>query len=106
MSNAKCDSYFYEIDPKNWRFVDFYRHRQSRGEFSASFKTEALVLRRSLDYQLEKGSEEAKVYAERLLGVFSASIPFFGTVNSMFLPMTTENKLRVVLFMMLRDRCG
>ncbi|CAG8540104.1 4200_t:CDS:2 [Paraglomus occultum] len=101
MSNAKCDSYFYEVDPKNWRFVDFYRHRQSRGEFSASFKTEALVLRRSLDYQLEKGSEQAKVYAERLLGVFSARI-FKGSKG--FLPMTTENKLRVVLFMMLRDR--
>ncbi|CAG8593946.1 934_t:CDS:2, partial [Funneliformis mosseae] len=46
-------------------------HRQSRGGFSASFKTEAFILRRSLDYQLEKGSDEAKVYAKRLLDVFN-----------------------------------
>ena len=74
MTNARCDTYFDGVEPEKWRFIDFYRYRQLQPDFSESFQKESFVLKRSLEYLLANGSEEAKKYAQSYLVLFKASV--------------------------------
>ncbi|RUP43630.1 hypothetical protein BC936DRAFT_136924 [Jimgerdemannia flammicorona] len=43
-AKEKWDSYFDEVPPKQWRYLDFYQTRSLRPEFSRSFAKESSVL--------------------------------------------------------------
>ncbi|CAJ0756085.1 12106_t:CDS:2, partial [Entrophospora sp. SA101] len=66
MAGIKVSSYFINISPEEWKFSEFYKYRQQENDFTSSFRKEAFILRRSLDYLMKEGSSEVKNYATLL----------------------------------------
>ncbi|CAG8815513.1 13909_t:CDS:1, partial [Dentiscutata erythropus] len=52
------DSYFDETSPKNYRFLDFYKHREKQPNFTFSFQKEADKFRKSLESLAKDGRSE------------------------------------------------
>nr|CAG8612211.1 1254_t:CDS:2 [Entrophospora candida] len=72
MTGPYINSYFIEIPPKEWKFVNFYKYRQQENDFTNSFQKEAFILKRSLEYLLKNGTSEAKNHAALLNNKYKA----------------------------------
>ena len=70
MSN--WSSYFDKVEPKNWRFFDFYQYRKLQPDFS-TFRKESFILKKSLENLMKCSSRDAKERAKILLDAHKAS---------------------------------
>nr|CAG8469168.1 7890_t:CDS:2 [Entrophospora candida] len=77
MTGPYINSYFIEIPPKEWKFVNFYEYRQQENDFTNSFQKEAFILKRSLEYLLKNGTSEAKNHAALLNNKYKANSKLF-----------------------------
>ncbi|CAG8640375.1 10351_t:CDS:2 [Paraglomus brasilianum] len=78
MEDTVIDSYFEVTPPNQFRFLDYYRYRQTQNDFTSSFRVEADILWRNLVSLANSGNDEVKTAAIRLQNSFKAwAVLFF-----------------------------
>ncbi|RUP17349.1 hypothetical protein BC936DRAFT_139461 [Jimgerdemannia flammicorona] len=65
---ASAYAYFQQNSPENYRFLDFYRHRQNQIDFTYDFRSEAFALRKCLEFMVEHEVDNVKQGRHRLAG--------------------------------------
>ncbi|CAG8445501.1 15019_t:CDS:10 [Funneliformis caledonium] len=73
MEKYSVDEYFETTTPEKYRFLDYYKDRKNRDDFTNNFRLEARRLHKCLNYLVENGSNQRKQKAQHLLDVFEAS---------------------------------
>ncbi|RUS30718.1 hypothetical protein BC938DRAFT_479043 [Jimgerdemannia flammicorona] len=91
---GKWDSYFDEVPPKQWRYLDFYQTRSLRPGFSRSFAKESSALKKSLENLLEHDSDTAKDSAIKLYTRFKNHRKKYGEVDLFWTAIEEEEAVR------------
>ncbi|CAG8515095.1 8768_t:CDS:2 [Ambispora leptoticha] len=65
MQDISTDPYFQNTPPTEFRFLDYYRHRQNQPDFTFSFKEESGRLWRCLESLVNNGLSDVESAAKR-----------------------------------------
>ena len=70
-------AYFDETHPEDYRFLDFYKFRLQKSDFTFSFRKESEKLKKDLDILTTNGPENMMESANQLYESFKARFFFF-----------------------------